>query len=285
MNWRETIDKAASYLDAKGVPDARVAGELLAARLLHVGRGFLSSALDKTTEARHLEAMRRGMARLVKGEPIQYVLGEWDFRTLTLKCDRRALIPRPETEELVSRVLTHLKGRAGSPVVVDVGTGTGAIVLSLAKEFAGSATFVGTDVSEDALALAKENATLCRLSDRVRFVAMDGLDDFDEPQCVDVIVSNPPYISSAVCETLDPRVRDFEPRLALDGGAEGLDFYDRYLADALNLLRPGGAVFFEIGEDQGDALRRLMAGYGFSDVKVEKDYAGHDRYASAVLTN
>lgn len=285
MNWRETIDKAASYLDAKGVPDARVAGELLAARLLHVGRGFLSPALDKTTEARHLEAMRRGMARLVKGEPIQYVLGEWDFRTLTLKCDRRALIPRPETEELVSRVLTHLKGRAGAPVVVDVGTGTGAIVLSLAKEFAGSATFVGTDVSEDALALAKENAALCRLSDRVRFVAMDGLDDFDEPQCVDVIVSNPPYISSAVCETLDPRVRDFEPRLALDGGAEGLDFYDRYLADALNLLRPGGAVFFEIGEDQGDALRRLMAGYGFSDVKVEKDYAGHDRYASAVLTN
>lgn len=285
MNWRETIDKAASYLDAKGVPDARVAGELLAARLLHVGRGFLSSALDRPTEARHLEAMRRGMARLVKGEPIQYVLGEWDFRTLTLKCDRRALIPRPETEELVSRVLTHLKGRAGAPVVVDVGTGTGAIVLSLAKEFAGSATFVGTDVSEDALALAKENAALCRLSDRVRFVAMDGLDDFDEPQCVDVIVSNPPYISSAVCETLDPRVRDFEPRLALDGGAEGLDFYDRYLADALNLLRPGGAVFFEIGEDQGDALRRLMSGYGFSDVKVEKDYAGHDRYASAVLTN
>ena len=97
-------------------------------------------------------------------------------------------------------------------------------------------------------------------------------------------VSNPPYIESAVCETLDPRVRDFEPRLALDGGVSGLDFYDRYLADALNVLKPGGAVFFEIGGNQGDAVAKLMEGYGFSDIRVEKDYSGHDRYASAKLT-
>ena len=112
---------------------------------------------------------------------------------------------------------------------------------------------------------------------------MDGLDDFDEPEVVDVIVSNPPYIESAVCETLDPRVKDFEPRLALDGGESGLEFYDRYLTDALNVLKPGGAVFFEIGENQGEALRKLMEGYGFSNISIEKDYAGHDRYASAVL--
>ena len=113
---------------------------------------------------------------------------------------------------------------------------------------------------------------------------MDGLDDFDEPEVVDVLVSNPPYIESAVCETLDPRVKDFEPRLALDGGVSGLDFYDRYLADALNILKPGGAVFFEIGENQGDSVAKLMEGYGFSDVRIEKDYSGHDRYASAVLS-
>ena len=105
----------------------------------------------------------------------------------------------------------------------------------------------------------------------------------DEPQCVDVIVSNPPYVSSAACDALDPRVRDWEPRLALDGGAEGLDYYDRYLGDAVNLLRPGGAVFFEIGESQGDALRRLMSDYGFEDIRIEKDFSGLDRYASAVL--
>ena len=286
LTWREVVGKSAAFLASKGVPDPAVAAELLAARLLGVGRGLLAGAFDRAAEERHLAAMRRGMARLAKGEPLQYVLGEWDFRTLTLKCDRRALIPRPETEGLVSLVLEWLRGsgRPGAPLVVDVGTGTGAIVLSLAKEYVGEATFLGTDVSEDAVALARENAERCLLADRVGFAVMDGLDDFDEPQCVDAIVSNPPYIESAVVDTLDPRVRDFEPRLALDGGATGLDFYDRYLADALNLLKVGGAVFFEIGDTQGEAVRRMMESYGFGDIRISKDLSGRDRYASATLT-
>ena len=278
--------KSSDFLRGKKVPDARVASELLAARLLHLGRGMLAGEMTKDVPEKYLEAMRRGMARLVKGEPIQYVLGEWDFRTLTLKCDRRALIPRPETEELVTRVLGYLNTetqRRRGGLIVDVGTGTGAIVLSLAKESRGEAAFLGTDVSEDAIALAKENAVRCGLADRVKFAVADGLDDFDEPQCVDVIVSNPPYIETAVCETLDPRVKDFEPRLALDGGTSGLDFYERYLSDAVNLLKPGGAVFFEIGEHQGEAVRQLMFDCGFNDIRIEKDYAGHDRYAMAVM--
>ena len=287
MIWKEVLDKTDTYLRGKGVPDARVASELLAARLLHLGRGMLVGELEKEVPEKCVEAMRRGMARLVKGEPVQYVLGEWDFRTLTLKCDRRALIPRPETEELVSRVLSHLRSRLPSsvscPFVVDVGTGTGAIILSLARELKQDAVFLGTDVSEDAIQLAKENAERCGLAERVKFAVMDGLDEFDEPQCVDVIVSNPPYIESSVCETLDPRVKDFEPRLALDGGASGLDFYDRYLSDAVNLLKPGGAVFFEIGENQGEAVKKLMFDCGFDDIRIEKDYAGHDRYAMATL--
>ena len=288
MVWKEILAKSSEYLEGKNVPDARVASELLAARLLHTGRGLLAGEMAKEVPEKCVEAMRRGMARLVKGEPIQYVLGEWDFRALTLKCDRRALIPRPETEELVTRVLNYLNSTvhlhlSTSPLLVDVGTGTGAIILSLAKEFKSDAVFLGTDVSEDAIALAKENAERCGLSDRVKFVVMDGLDEFDEPQCVDVIVSNPPYIESAVCETLDPRVKDFEPRLALDGGSSGLDFYDRYLSDAVNLLKPGGAVFFEIGENQGEAVKKLMFDCGFDDIRIGKDFAGHDRYASAIL--
>ena len=286
MVWGEVIAKSSDFLRGKKVPDARVASELLAARLLHLGRGMLAGEMTKDVPEKYLEAMRPGMARLVKGEPIQYVLGEWDFRTLTLKCDRRALIPRPETEELVTRVLgylnTEIQRRRGG-LIVDVGTGTGAIVLSLAKEFRGEAAFLGTDVSEDAIALAKENAVRCGLADRVKFAVADGLDDFDEPQCVDVIVSNPPYIETAVCETLDPRVKDFEPRLALDGGTSGLDFYERYLSDAVNLLKPGGAVFFEIGENQGEAVRQLMFDCGFNDIRIENDYAGYDRYAMAVM--
>ena len=288
MIWRETIAKAGAYLQAKAVPDAQVAAELLAARLLKTGRGTLAAHLEKEVPEKWLEAMRRGMARLANGEPVQYVIGEWDFRHLTLKCDRRALIPRPETEELVTRVLAHLNHSYSSvprsPFIVDVGTGTGAIILSLAQEFKGDAAFLGTDISEDAIALAQENAAKCALADKVKFAVADGLDDFDEPECVDVIVSNPPYIESAVCDTLDPRVRNYEPRLALDGGVSGLDFYDRYLGDALNILKPGGAVFFEIGENQGAALAKLMADYGFGEVKIEKDLAGHDRYASGVIS-
>ena len=291
MVWREAISKASDFLGIKGVPEARVASELLAARLLRLGRGMLAGELEKPVPEKYLEAMRRGMKRLVDGEPIQYVLGEWDFRTLTLKCDRRALIPRPETEELVTRVLKYLSTTCGRgedvpatrPFVVDVGTGTGAIVLSLAKEYRGEALFLGTDVSEDAIALAKENAAACGLEERVKFAVADGLDDFDEPGVVDAIVSNPPYIETATCEALDPRVKDWEPRLALDGGASGLDFYDRYLGDALNILKPGGAVFFEIGENQGEAIRKLMFDYGFENITVEKDFGGHDRYASATL--
>ena len=288
MFWKEIIAKTVAYLDSKGVPDPEVCAELLSARLLKCGRGTLAPFLEKEADEKRLEAMRRGMARLVKGEPLQYVLGEWDFRTLTLKCDKRALIPRPETEELVTRVLKFLQtskllnAQTPQPIIVDVGTGTGAIALSIAKEFSDAAV-IGTDVSEDAIALAKENAQFTGLADRVKFAVADGLEDFDEPECIDVIVSNPPYIESKVCDTLDPRVKDFEPRLALDGGESGLDFYERYLGDALNLLKPGGAVFFEIGENQGPALLQLFADYGFSSAKIEKDFAGHDRYASAIL--
>jgi release factor glutamine methyltransferase len=286
MTWRETLDRTAAYLAGKGVPDAVVAAELLAARLLKCGRGFLTPHLAEIPQERHLEALRRAMARLAKGEPVQYVLGEWDFRSLTLACDSRALIPRPETEELVTRALVFLRGRgelAPPPLVVDVGTGTGCIALSLASEYAAPAAFIGIDVSADAVDLAVSNAERCGLSGRVRFVVADGLDDFDEPESIDLIVSNPPYVPTAVCESLDTRIRDWEPRGALDGGPEGLDFYERLIPDAMNVLKPGGGVFFEIGDGQGPAVEKMFFECGFDGIRVEKDYAGHDRYASAVL--
>lgn len=284
--WREILALAGAYLDGKGVPDAMVAAELLAARLLKCGRGFLAPRLDETPSEKYLAALRRAMARLVAGEPIQYVLGEWDFRRLTLTCDRRALIPRPETEELVTRVLRFLKNYTPAPetrpLVVDVCTGTGCIALALADEFP-AADYLGLDISADAVALARANAARCALGERVSFAVADGLDDFDEPGSVDVIVSNPPYIASAACATLDPRIRDYEPRLALDGGPAGLDFYERFAADAVHLLKPGGAIFFEIGAEQGPALERILFDAGFEAIQIEKDYAGHDRYVSAIL--
>ena len=285
-SWGDVIRLATEYLHSRDVPDAQIAAELLAARLLKCGRGFLYPYMEKTVSQPYLEAMRRGMKRLCAGEPIQYVLGEWDFRTLTLKCDSRALIPRPETEELAGRVLRHLKnGYSGEgspvPLVVDVGTGSGCIILSLAKE-AAKGVFLGTDISPDAISLARENAALCGLERKVKFAVADGLDEFD-PESVDVIVSNPPYIPTAQCDTLDPRVKDHEPRNALDGGVSGLDFYERFVGDAMNVLKPGGALFFEIGDGQGDALLELFEAYGFTGATVERDFSGCERYAFALL--
>lgn len=281
--WKDVIRLSADYLERQNVPDPQIAAELLAARQLKCGRGFLVSSMDKVVQETHLEAMRRGLVRLANGEPVQHVLGEWDFRKLTLKCDRRALIPRPETEDLVERVLNHLRSAYGDrgaevPFVVDVGTGSGCIILSLAKEF-GKGVFLGTDISADAITIARENTAKCGLDGTVKLAVADGLDEFD-PESVDVIVSNPPYITTADCETLDPRVKDHEPRSALDGGASGLDFYERFIGDAMNVLKPGGALFFEIGDGQGDALKELFEAYGFADIKIEKDFSGHDRYAS-----
>lgn len=280
--YKEIIEKTVAYLVTHHVPDPRVAAECLVARLLPCKRSFMHLYFDQLVPRPYLEALRRALPRLARGEPLQYVIGEWDFRRLTLRCDPRALIPRPETEELVTHVLNFLKGRT-NPYVIDVGTGTGAIILSIADEFKGPGTFWGTDISPKAIALANYNADLTHLAGRVHFGIMDGLDDFDEPGVADVIVSNPPYIPHKDCETLDSRIRCYEPILALDGGEDGLDFYDRYLGDALNLLKPGGGVFFEIGYDQGAAVKKLMDDYGFSNVRIDKDLAGLDRYASAVL--
>jgi len=238
--------------------------------------------LDIVPEERLVDALRRGLQRVAKGDPVQYVLGQWDFRKLTLKVDRRALIPRPETEQLVELVLRSPRVRQSDrPLVVDVGTGTGCIILSLASELR-DGVFVGVDVSPEAISLARENAVLTGLDRRVLFAECDGCGEFD-PASVDVLVSNPPYIPTKVVDGLAPHIRDHEPRLALDGGADGLDVYRALLLDAVMVLKPGGALFLEIGDEQGAALREMLEEYGFSDVEISRDYAGKDRFATGVL--
>ncbi len=279
----ELIALGDAFLAQRKIPDSRTVCELLAARLFKCGRLDLYRHLDAAPDARILDALRRGLQRVAKGEPVQYVLGQWDFRGLTLKVDRRALIPRPETEQLVDLVLKAPQVRqAAKPLVVDVGTGTGCIILSLAQELR-DGVFVGLDISAEALALARENAALTGLEGRVLFAESDGCGEFD-PASVDVLVSNPPYIPSHVVDGLEPHIRDHEPRLALDGGTDGLNVYRALLLDAVMVLKPGGGVFFEIGDEQGTALREMLEEYGFVGVAIVKDYAGKDRFATGVLS-
>ena len=275
----ELIALGDAFLARNAIPDARVVCELLAARLFKCGRLELYRHAGSVPDTRIVDALRRGLQRVVKGEPVQYVLGQWDFRKLTLKVDRRALIPRPETEQLVDLVLTSAHVRqVAKPLVVDVGTGTGCIILSLASELR-DGVFVGLDISPEALSLAKENAALTGLQERVMFAESDGCGEFD-PASVDVLVSNPPYIPSHVVDGLEPHIRDHEPRLALDGGADGLEVYRALLLDAVMVLKPGGGVFLEIGNDQGPAMREMLEEYGFTEVSVIKDYSGKDRFAA-----
>lgn len=276
---RELITLAAGFMDSKGVPDSLTVSELLAARLFSCDRSGLHRCFESVPSERVVEAFRRGLKRVVAGEPVQYVLGEWDFRLLTLKTDRRALIPRPETEQLVDLVLKSTSAALPKPVVIDVGTGSGCIILSLAKEMR-DGIFVGLDISEDALSLAAENARLTGLEGKVLFAHSDGCGEMDAAS-VDILVSNPPYIPTLTVDALDPRIRDHEPRLALDGGADGLDVYRALLTDATMVLKPGGELFFEIGDDQGRAMAAMLEDFGFVDIAILKDYSGRDRFATA----
>ena len=283
------LDGAGAFLAKYGVDSPRATAEFLAARLLRCKRGELPARAATALPEPILEAMRRGMRRVASGEPLQYVTGQWDFRTVTLKTDRRALVPRPETEELVSLALAHPALRAAAaPLVLDYGTGSGCIALAVAKELP-AARVVAVDVSADALALARENAEALGLASRVAFVDTSERDlgDLLEPGSVDAIVSNPPYIPSAAVDRLDPKVLAHEPRLALDGGPDGMAVLRQVAEEASMLLASGGGLFLELDAESGQA--RPMAAYlrelGFDPVRAHRDLAGAERFLSATLSD
>ncbi len=264
----DVLRRATEHLAAKGSETPRVDAELLLAHVLGVARIDLYLQLDRPLEAAELDAARALVARRAAREPLQYVLGEWGFRRLTLNVDRRALIPRPETEIVVERCLALLEG-VERPRVLDVGTGSGAIALALADEHP-AAEVTGMDVSDDALALARENAARTGLSiDLVRGDLFDPL----PAGPWDLVVSNPPYVDPEERETLQPEVRDWEPETALfaTGAVAAV------ARGAVDVLAPGAALVLEVGEGQGEGAAALLESLGFRDVRVTLDLAGRDR--------
>jgi release factor glutamine methyltransferase len=287
-------------LKAAGSGNAKRAVEELAAHVL--GCKPLEMYF-RTITPEQQTGLEELIIRAEQGEPIQYIIGHVDFRGLEIHCDRRALIPRPETEQLVEQVLQAVQesGVRGqeSVMIADVGTGTGCIALSLLHELP-NAEVIGVDISPDALALARENAERLGLSARFQTLENNLLDAFmvDAASCrvmqrqdaaatmgeqFDIVVSNPPYIVSKVCKNLDRSVRDFEPKLALDGGEDGLDLIRPLVEQAARVLKPGGGLFLEIGYDQGPAVFQCLEHAGFQHVKIQKDLAGLDRIVSGTL--
>jgi len=267
---REALAEAERRLAAAGVETPRVDAEWLVAHLLGTTRSGLAARLDDDVEGLEPLLERREMR-----EPLAYILGEWGFRRLTLRTDRRALIPRPETEVVVERALEHIRG-IEQPKVLDVGTGTGAIALAIADEVR-DAQVTAIDVSPDALALARENLELTGINGRVRLVEHDltvGLGNAD----FDLVVSNPPYVDPEELEALQPEVRDWEPHGALFGGVDGIEFYQRLFSDCPEYLKTGGHLVIEIGYGQLGAIESMVAGSpSLKLVEVTNDLQGIPR--------
>ncbi len=212
------------------------------------------------------------------GEPLQYLLGHCEFRGLTLKVDNRVLIPRPETETLVEKALERIKDSKAPLCILDIGTGSGNIAISLAKEIDNVFVYA-SDISQNALKIAQENALLNSVSKKVKFVRSDLFSQFNHSfyGFFDMMISNPPYIETHVLSTLPVDVQR-EPRLALDGGKDGLKFYRNIIPNSVNFLKPGGVLAFEIGEDQKESIERIFSqNKKFESIKTFKDDCGRNR--------
>ncbi len=278
--WRALLAETAARLGGAGIRAADQEARWIVEVVTGCSGAELVLALDDPATVRgvaHLDAL---VARRIGGEPIQHVLGSWGFRTLDLRCDRRALIPRPETEQVVGHALTVLDevllarpaGHRG--LAVDLGTGTGAIALSIAVERPGTDVWA-VDASPDALAVARANlAGLGMAGGRVRLAEgswFAALPD-DLRGAVDLVVTNPPYVAAA--EDLPPEVTEWEPREALVPGPTGFEAYDAILGDLDAWLAPGGAFVAELGSTQGEALAARAEAAGLVAVRVEPDHAG-----------
>jgi release factor glutamine methyltransferase len=269
LTLAEVLAGATAYLAERGVESARLDAERLLARALGLTRLELYTQHDRPLTPAERDAVRQLVRRRGRREPLAYVLGDWDFRRLTLKTDARALVPRPETEIVVERCLALLEG-VEEPRVVDVGTGTGAIALSIAHERP-DARVTATDSSPDPLALARENASVNGLD--VQFVLSDLLEGIEGP--FDLVVSNPPYVDASELALLEAEVRDFEPRIALvdEGQTERLARQARGVLD--------GGLVLEVHEDRADRARRLLLELGYTAVIIGLDLSGRQRVVEA----
>ena len=308
MTVLEAIQKSADFLAKKGVESPRLQTELLLAHLLKLPRMKLYLNFERTLKLPEVDALRELVKRRGQREPLQHITGSTSFCGLEIAVNRHALVPRPETEILaelgwqwleftLQRVPEQPKG--WTPTALDFGTGTGCIAIALAVKCP-AAKITATDISADALALTKENAARNGVAERIEFLQGDGfvaLFDASErgrlarelsgadtrtscPRSFDLIISNPPYIPSAEIATLQPEVRDFDPRSALDGGGDGLDFYRLIASQAAAFLKPGGKVMLEFGDGQAEAIRRIFENEKWIVEAVKEDYSHRPEFWS-----
>jgi release factor glutamine methyltransferase len=271
----EVIERSADFLARRGVGSPRLQVELLLAHLLKMPRMNLYMNFERVLSAAELDALRLLVQRRGRREPLLYIVGSTSFCGVELALDRRVLIPRPETELLAERAWTFLKDLEAvqnePPVALDLGTGSGCLAIALALRVPG-AQIHAVDISGDALAVARENAGKHKVSGRIQFHKGDFFSAVPPRLQCDLIVSNPPYIPSARIDTLEAEVYQFEPRTALDGGTDGLDFYRQISARAGLFLQPAGRLMLELDQDGAEATREIFLGDDWVVEALEQDY-------------
>jgi len=272
------------YLTAKRIEAPRLSAELLLSHVLGLKRIELYTQFDKAVAPEQRDLLRELVRRAGQNEPVAYLTGKTEFYSLDLEITRDCMIPRPETELLVQRAVEFLRMRDGVQFVCDLCTGSGCIAVAIAKNFS-AARIIATDISDTALAIASRNVEKHQLTDRVTLLCGDLFEPLLRPLDVagfDLIVCNPPYVSTAEYDNLDKNVKDYEPRLALHAGTDGLDVYRRIVEKIDQFLKPGAGLMLEIGYAQGPAVKGLLDETGaFADIKVEKDYHDNDRIVTA----
>lgn len=280
----EALAWTVDYLTRKGIENPRRSAEWLLSAATDLSRIEIYAHFDRPLSPAERVTLREGIERRAAGEPLQYVTGEMPFRHLVLKVRPGVFIPRPETEVLVDCVLEHLdRGDVSEPVVVDLCTGSGAIAVSVAFEREGARVFA-TELMPLTAEVARENADHCGVADRVEVLLGDLLEPLPPELrgAVDVLVSNPPYVPTADLADLPAEVGGFEPRVALDGGVDGLDVARRIIAEARLWLRPGGLLAMELDESRVAAAADEMRA-AFDDVRVVADLTGRPRIAAGTV--
>lgn len=288
----EILRWAAEFLALHQVTDPHIDAEVLLAHLLRCERKELLIHPERALSGGEMERFRRLVERRAGREPVQYITGEVEFRGLLFKVNREVLIPRPETEFLVEEAIHSLGerdvgGEGRDITVLDLCTGSGCIAISIARELPYSRVYA-VDISEGALEAARENAERHGVEDRAIFLPGDlfeGTEPLGLEGEIDLIISNPPYVSKKEMEKLQPEIKEYEPIQALYGGEDGLDFYRRIIDEAPFYLSHGGLLILEIGYGQSESVQKLLEEEGsFTEIEMKKDLAGIERVIKAIYT-
>lgn len=272
---RETLKVAVSFLSANNVQAAQNDAYVLLQHIFKVDKQQLLFLMEKPIDETALMLYQEYLLKRCQGYPLQYLTGKQEFMSLNFEVTPAVLIPRSETELLVEKTIELLKTFQNTPKVVDVCTGSGCIIISICY-YVKKGIFFATDISLEALRVAKKNASNIGLEKEISFFNADLLDN-SAFAFSDIIVSNPPYIARNQIPLLQPEVSCYEPKLALDGGEDGLDIYRHLVPQAFGCLKNNGWFLVEIGCDQGDSVRSLFEANDFKEVNVYQDYSGKDR--------